>query len=98
MCKRQTSVSHSSTESDVNSLDAGLRMDGIPALHLLDFLLKRCILLITFRRGKPKPAHQHQHETKRHGDRDTDELSNVDHLIRSAKPSHFKAMLYFRRQ
>ena len=30
MCKKQTSVSRSSTESEVISLDAGLRMDGIP--------------------------------------------------------------------
>ena len=29
MCKKQTSVSHSSTESEIISLDAGLRMDGI---------------------------------------------------------------------
>ena len=34
MCKKQTSVSHSSTESDIISLDAGLRLDGIPALDL----------------------------------------------------------------
>ena len=27
MCKKQTSVSHSSTESEIISLDAGLRMD-----------------------------------------------------------------------
>ena len=32
MCKKQTSVSHSSTESEVNSLDAGLRMDGLLVL------------------------------------------------------------------
>ena len=32
MCKKQTSVSHSSAESEAVSLDAGLRMDGIPAL------------------------------------------------------------------
>ena len=31
-CKKQTSVSHSSTEAEVISLDAGCRMDGIPAL------------------------------------------------------------------
>ena len=34
MCKKQTSVSHSSTEAEIISLDAGLRMDGIPALAL----------------------------------------------------------------
>ena len=34
MCKKQTSVSHSSTESEIMSLDASLRMDGISALDL----------------------------------------------------------------
>ena len=34
MCEKQTSVSHSSTESEIISLDAGLRMDGLPALDL----------------------------------------------------------------
>ena len=33
MCKKETSVSHSSTESEIISLDAGLRMDG--NLHLI---------------------------------------------------------------
>ena len=28
MCKKQTSVSHSSRESEIISLDAGLRLDG----------------------------------------------------------------------
>ena len=32
MCKKQTSVSHSSTESEIISLDAGLRMDAILTL------------------------------------------------------------------
>ena len=39
MCKKQTSVSHSSTESEIISLDAGLRMDGIPALDLWDLIV-----------------------------------------------------------
>ena len=34
MCKKQTSVSHSSTEAEIISLDASLRMDGISALDL----------------------------------------------------------------
>ena len=33
MCKKQTSVSHNSTESEIFSLDAGLRLDGIFALE-----------------------------------------------------------------
>ena len=38
MCKKQTSVSRSSTESEIISLDAGLRLDGIPALDLWDLV------------------------------------------------------------
>ena len=40
MCKKQTSVSHSYTEAEVISLDAGLRMDGIPALDLWDLVIE----------------------------------------------------------
>ena len=34
MSKKETSVSHSSTEAEVVSLDVGSRMDGIPAFDL----------------------------------------------------------------
>ena len=40
MCKKQTSVSHSSTEAEIISLDAGLRMDGIPALDLWSLVIE----------------------------------------------------------
>ena len=39
MCEKQTSVSHISTESEIISLDAGLRLDGIPALVLWDLIV-----------------------------------------------------------
>ena len=39
MCKKQTCVSNSSKESEIISLDAGLRMDAIPALDL------RCLVV-----------------------------------------------------
>ena len=42
MCKKQTSVSHSSTESEVISLDTGLRLDGLIALELWDLIV--CVL------------------------------------------------------
>ena len=38
MCKTQTSVSHSSTEAEIISLDAGLRIGGMPALDLWDLV------------------------------------------------------------
>ena len=37
--RKKTSVSHSSTEHEVISLDAGLRMDGLPALDLWDIVI-----------------------------------------------------------
>ena len=40
MCKKQTSVSHGSTEAEIISLDAGLRMDGIPALDLWKLVIE----------------------------------------------------------
>ena len=39
ICKKQTSVSHSSTESEIISLDAGLSLDGIPALDFWDLIV-----------------------------------------------------------
>ena len=39
MCKKQTAVSHSSTESEIISLDTGLRLDGLPALELGDLIV-----------------------------------------------------------
>ena len=39
MCKKQTAVSHSSTESEIISLDAGLRLDELLALELWDLIV-----------------------------------------------------------
>ena len=39
MCKKQTAVSHSSSESEIISLDTGLRLDGLPALELWDLIV-----------------------------------------------------------
>ena len=52
MCKKQTSVSHSSTEYDFFSLDAGLRKDSLPALDVWDMVIE--VLRTT--QGVPKPS------------------------------------------
>ena len=39
MCTKQTAESHSSAEAGVPSLDAGLKMEGLPYLILLDCML-----------------------------------------------------------
>ena len=40
MCKKRTAVSHSSAESEIISLDAGLRMEGVPELQLWSWCLR----------------------------------------------------------
>ena len=55
MCKKQTSVSHSSTESEIISLDTGLRLDGLPALELWDLIVSvfGSVSQISDRTGQP---------------------------------------------
>ena len=72
MCKKQTSVSHGSKESEAVSLDAGLRMEGIPALDLLDLVievlhssLNQAVQGDLLREKRPKETHQHQDEETR---------------------------------
>ena len=36
ICKKQTAVSHSSTEADTIAVDAGLRLEGLPLLSMWD--------------------------------------------------------------
>ena len=40
MCKKQTAVSHRSAESEIMSLDAGLRMEGLPAFQFWECVLE----------------------------------------------------------
>ena len=39
VCKKQTCVVHSSTDSEIISVDTGLRMDGIPVLDPWDLVI-----------------------------------------------------------
>ena len=66
MCKKQTSVSHSSTESEIISLDTGLRLDGLPALELWDLIvsvLGNCSR-ISDRTGKPVNGEDKHHKSQ----------------------------------
>ena len=60
MCKKQTAVSHSSTESEIISLDTGLRLDGLPALELWDLIVSVLgnISRVSDRSGKPESDEQ----------------------------------------
>ena len=83
MCKKQTSVSHSSTESEIISLDAGSRLDGIPALDLGNTNQKDQV------RGDPSKSPTRQ---KIHGQ--FDDLDNVNFISSNVNSSHNEAQLY----
>ena len=77
MCKKQTSVSHISTESEIISLDAGLRLDGIPALDLWD------LIVLVSRETCATTSNQEKRtntRTKKHPNRDDLKLIYVDHV------------------
>ena len=83
MCKKQTSVSHSSTESEIISLDAGLRLDGIPALDLWD------LIQTPDRTGQPVVSDKSQRSQGM-----INVLNNIGCIPSNVQLSHQEALLY----
>ena len=98
MCKRQTSVSHSSTESEIISLDAGFRMDGVPALDLWDSVIEvlhsssnhfskpKARVQGDFLRDTPSRKHTNN-QVKTQSPHSDLELSNVDYVSSNVNSS-----------
>ena len=65
MCKKQTAVSHSSTETEIISLDTGLRLDGLPALEQWDLIVSVFgnISRVSDRSGKPENSENKHHKS-----------------------------------
>ena len=87
MCKKQSSVSISSTESEIISLDAGLREDRLPALDLWDMVIE----VLPSTNNTVQPNHNCSRETCAKPNSTTktptdkrrqqvDHLSDVDHV------------------
>ena len=87
MCKKQTSVSHSSTESEIISLDAGLRLDGLPALELWDLIVS--VLGTAERPGRPVIIDRSQRSQGK-----TNALNNIVCVPSNVQSSHQEALLY----
>ena len=109
MCKKQTSVYHSSTGSEITSLDAGLRMDGIPALDSWDVVIEVLhssnnvppTQKISTPKSKPRGAagncvrdNVRNIRLKKEGDRSVHQLSELDFVTTNAHYSQGKAQLY----
>ena len=90
MCKKQTSVSHSLTEAEIISLDAGSRMDGIPALDLWDFN-KSKDQESQGNLSRITTLHMKNQNSTKHADLD---LSAQNHVSSYVRFSQFGAMLY----
>ena len=86
MCKKQTAVFHSSTESEIISLDTGLRSDGLPALELFLGNVSR----VSDRSGKPE-SDDHKHH-KSHNKIDV--TRNIDSVPSNVQSARQEALLY----
>ena len=105
MCEKQTSVSHSSTESEIISIDAGLCMDGIPALDLWDSVIEvfhsssnqakrdtKEQARRDLQRNKPSSKHTNT-QIKNQSQHNDLELSNDDYVSSNVKSSRSGALL-----
>ena len=102
MCKKQTAVSHSSTESEIISLDAGLRLDGMPALELWDLIVS-VFGNVTQNRTEQDDLLKNKCEVcspphtihkRKQSQRMINDLDNVDFIPSNVKSSHQEALLY----
>ena len=96
MCKKQTSVSQSSTESEIISLDAGLRLDEIPALDLWDLIV---LVLGNTTQNHDRTLQRVVNFVKNHGPNKRSQgmfnvLNNVDCVPSNVQFSHQEAFLY----
>ena len=91
MCKKQTSVSHSSTESEIISMDTGLRFDGLPALELWDLIVSvpENTTLTTERPWRPVIIDRSQRSRGL-----TKVLNNIDCVPSNVQSSRQEALLY----
>ena len=96
MCKKQTAVSHSSTESEIISLDAGLRLDGLLALDLWDLIV--LVLGNTTqnhdRTGQPVVGRDTSREPSQQSQGMINALNNIDCVPSNVQFSHQEALLY----
>ena len=91
MCKKQTSVSHSSTESEIISLDTGLRLDGLPALELRDLIVSvfGSVSQISDRTGRPVDVKRNQKSQGK-----INVMENIDSVPSNVQSSRQEALLY----
>ena len=83
---------HSSTESEIISLDTGLRLDGLPALELLDLIVSVLgnVSRVSDRSGKPANDVHKRHKSQKN----IDVMKDIDSIPSNVQPARQEALLY----
>ena len=89
MCKKQTSVSHSSTESEIISLDTGLRLDGFVCSGIVDLIVSVFgnISHISDRTGQPVNGENKSYNK-------IDVMKDIDAVPSNVQSARQEALLY----
>ena len=92
MCKKQTAVSHSSTESEIISLDTGLRLDGLLALELWDLIVSVLgkVSSVSDRSGQPDSDVHKRHKSQKK----IDVMEDIDSVPLNVQSARQEALLY----
>ena len=92
MCKKQTAVSHSSTESEIIPLDTGLRLDGLLALEFSDLIVSLfgSVSQISDRTGQPvNDVKKHQKSQGK-----INVMKNIDSVPSNVQSSRQEALFF----
>ena len=92
MCNKQTSVSHSSTESEIISLDTGLRLDGLPALEQWDLIVSVLGNVSRVPDNPRKPEIDAHKRQKSHSK--IDAMKDIDLVPSNVQSARQEALLY----
>ena len=92
MCKKQTAVSHSSTESEIISLDTGLRLDGLPAVEFWDLIVSVFGNISHISDRTVKPVNGEDKHQKSHNK--IDAMKDIDSVPSNVQSSSQEALLY----
>ena len=89
MCKKQSSVSHSSTESEIISLDTGLRLDGLFAMELWDLIVSVFGNISHVSDGTGQPANGKNKSYNKF-----DVMKDIDSIPSNVQSASREALLY----
>ena len=90
--QERTAVSHSSTESEIISLDTGLRLDGLPALELWDLIVSVLgnVSRVSDRSGKPESDDHKRHKPHKK----IDVMKDIEVVPSNVQSARQEALLY----